>query len=187
MGGHTYNSDPVAWKKETQKYCGLEAKVTDPSTGKTMLMYIGDSFDDRFVLVSRVTPSKNLSVACLQTSQLQSKGSIDIMIDSFSNLHGNPNGDKNKVIKGVRWELTGRVNTKYAAAGASWPPVSSAAPSAKPTTSKTSSSSKFPSQTPGTCVGCLGTECDGQSTVCNDGLTCLSPEGVCSNAACNWG
>jgi hypothetical protein len=61
MGGHTYNSDPVAWKKETQKYCGLEAKVTDPSTGKTMLMYIGDSFDDRFVLVSRVTPSEVIS------------------------------------------------------------------------------------------------------------------------------
>lgn len=61
MGGHTFNSDPVAWKKETQKYCGLEAKVTDPSTGKTMLMYIGDSFDDRFVLVSRVAPSEFIS------------------------------------------------------------------------------------------------------------------------------
>jgi hypothetical protein len=109
------------------------------------------------------------------------------MIDAFSNLHGNPNGDKNKVINPVKWELTGRVNTKYAAAGASWPNAG-ASSSAKPTTLKTSAtSSQSPSQTPGTCVGCLGTKCDGKTTVCNDGLTCLSPDGVCSNAACNWG
>jgi hypothetical protein len=109
------------------------------------------------------------------------------MIDAFSNLHGNPNGDKNKVINPVKWELTGRVNTKYAAAGASWPNAG-ASSSAKPTTLGTSTtSSQSPSQTPGTCVGCLGTKCDGKTTVCNDGLTCLSPDGVCSNAACNWG
>jgi hypothetical protein len=58
MGGHTYNNDPVAWKKDTQKYCGLEAKVTDPSTGKTSLLYIGDSFDDRWVRVSRFAASQ---------------------------------------------------------------------------------------------------------------------------------
>jgi len=57
MGGATYNSNPTAWKQQTQKYCGLEAKVTDPSTGKTMLMYIGDAFDDQYVRVSRVAPS----------------------------------------------------------------------------------------------------------------------------------
>ncbi len=132
-------------------------------------------------------PPANFRVVCLQTSQLQEKGSIDIMIDAFSNLHGNPNGDKNKVINPVKWELTGRVNTKYAAAGASWPNAG-ASSSAKPTTLKTSTtSSQSPSQTPGTCVGCLGTKCDGRTTVCNDGLTCLSPDGVCSNAACNWG
>lgn len=49
MGGKTYNSDPAGWKKDTQKYCGLEAKVTDPTTGKTMLMYIGDAFDDKYI------------------------------------------------------------------------------------------------------------------------------------------
>ena len=58
MGGHTYNSDPVAWKKETQKFCGLEAKVTDPSTGKTSLLYIGDAFDDNWVKVSRFAASQ---------------------------------------------------------------------------------------------------------------------------------
>jgi hypothetical protein len=52
MGGHTYNNDPAAWKKDTQKFCGLEAKVTDPSTGKTSLLYIGDAFDDHWVRVS---------------------------------------------------------------------------------------------------------------------------------------
>ncbi|KLO78941.1 uncharacterized protein LW93_4264 [Fusarium fujikuroi] len=103
MGGATYNSNPDAWRQQTRKYCGLEAKVTDPTTGKSQLMYIGDSFDDKWVR----TPA-----------------SIDIMIDAYSNIHGNPNGDKNNVIKGVQWELTGRVNTQYAAPGASWPPTS---------------------------------------------------------------
>ena len=41
------------------------------------------------------------------------------MVDAFSSIHGNPNGDKNNVIKGVEWKFTGRVNTKYAADGAS--------------------------------------------------------------------
>ncbi|RGP81751.1 hypothetical protein FLONG3_136 [Fusarium longipes] len=100
MGGATWGSNPDAWRQQTRKYCGLEAKVTDPTTGKSQLMYIGDSFDDAWVR----TPA-----------------SIDIMIDAYSNIHGNPNGDKNNVIKGVQWELTGRVNTKFAAPGASWP------------------------------------------------------------------
>lgn len=60
MGGATYNSDPVAWKQQTQKYCGLEAKVTDPSTGKTMLLYIGDAFDDNWVKVSQTRASQFL-------------------------------------------------------------------------------------------------------------------------------
>jgi len=52
MGGKTYNDDPAAWKAATQKYCGLEAKVTDPSTGKSKIMYIGDGFDEKWVKVS---------------------------------------------------------------------------------------------------------------------------------------
>ncbi|KAJ4151551.1 hypothetical protein LMH87_012243 [Akanthomyces muscarius] len=74
MGGATYNSNPDAWRAQSRKYCGLEAQVTDPSTGKTSLLYIGDAFDDAWI---------------------KRTGSIDIMIDAFSNLHGNPNGNKN--------------------------------------------------------------------------------------------
>ncbi|KAF5579435.1 hypothetical protein FPCIR_11093 [Fusarium pseudocircinatum] len=151
MGGATYNSNPDAWRQQTRKYCGLEAKVTDPTTGKSLLMYIGDSFDDQWVR----TPA-----------------SIDIMIDAYSNIHGNPNGDKNNVIKGVQWELTGRVNTKYAAPGASWPPTSGGSGGGSGGGSST---------------GGLGAKCDGQTKLCNSGLTCLSPDGVCSDKACNWG
>ena len=46
------------------------------------------------------------------------------MIDAFSAIHGNPNGNKNEVIEGVKWELTGEVNTQYTADGASWPTAS---------------------------------------------------------------
>jgi len=53
MGGATFNSNPTAWKQQTQKYCGLEAKVTDPKTGKSMLMYVGDAFDDAWVKASQ--------------------------------------------------------------------------------------------------------------------------------------
>jgi hypothetical protein len=77
-------------------------------------------------------------------------------------------------------ELTGRVNTQYAAPDTSWPVSSAAVSSAKPTTSKATTSSQSPSQPSGTCTGCLGAQCDGRTTVCNDGLTC-------SNASCNWG
>ncbi|SCO16234.1 uncharacterized protein FFB20_14951 [Fusarium fujikuroi] len=151
MGGATYNSNPDAWRQQTRKYCGLEAKVTDPTTGKSQLMYIGDLFDDKWVR----TPA-----------------SIDIMIDAYSNIHGNPNGDKNNVIKGVQWELTGRVNTQYAAPGASWPPTSGGSGGGSGS---------------GSGSGGLGAKCDGQTKLCNSGLTCLSPDGVCSDKACNWG
>lgn len=97
MGGATYNSNPDKWREDTRKYCGLEARVTDPGTGKSMLMYIGDAFDDKYV---------------------RSPASIDIMIDGFSNIHGDPQGNKNNVINPVKWEFTGNINTKYEAPGA---------------------------------------------------------------------
>ncbi|KAM0228917.1 hypothetical protein ACHAP5_011807 [Fusarium lateritium] len=162
MGGATYGSDPTAWRQQTQKYCGLEALVTDPSTGKSKLMYIGDAFDDAYIKGSRA--------------------SIDIMVDAFSAIHGNPNGDKNKVIKGVKWEFTGNINTQYAAAGASWPTASLPAP--KPTSSVPAPNPTSPSVP---CDGCLGAKCDGQTSLCKAGLTCLSPDGICSDKACNWG
>ncbi|KAK5989389.1 hypothetical protein PT974_10908 [Cladobotryum mycophilum] len=94
MGGATYSKDPAGWRAATRKYCGLEAKLTDPSTGKSTLVYIGDAFDDRFVR----TPA-----------------SIDIMLNSFIAVHGDPKGNKNIVIKDAHWEFTGNVNTKYMA------------------------------------------------------------------------
>ncbi|OAG18795.1 hypothetical protein CC77DRAFT_1062728 [Alternaria alternata] len=159
MGGKTYNSDPAGWKAATQKYCGLEATVKDPKTGKQMLMYIGDAFDDKYVL---------------------SPGSIDIMIDAFSNIHGNPNGNKNDVIKGVEWQLTGRVNTKYAADGAVWPTKAGAAPTTPAPTKMQTSASPKPSASPS--GGGEGAKCS-DSTNCNSGMTCLAPDGVCSTAA----
>jgi len=117
MGGHTYSSDPSGWKEDTQKHCGLEAKVTDPTTGKTMLMYIGDAFDDNWI--PKGYPE-----------------SLDIMLSPFTALHGNPNGNKNTVINPVHWELTGRVNTKYAAAGASWPSAAALVAKSSPTSPK---------------------------------------------------
>ncbi|KAL6915582.1 hypothetical protein FSHL1_007032 [Fusarium sambucinum] len=147
MGGATWNSNPDAWRAQTRKYCGLEAKVTDPVTGKSKLMYIGDSFDDSWV---------------------RSPGSIDIMIDAFSAIHGNPNGNKNDVVKNVKWEFTGNVNTQFAAPGASWPAKSGSSGS-------------------GTSDGALGSKCDGNTKLCKSGLTCLSPDGICSDQACNWG
>lgn len=54
MGGATYNSNPDAWRAQSRKYCGLEAQVTDPSTGKTLLLYIGDAFDDAWIKVANI-------------------------------------------------------------------------------------------------------------------------------------
>ncbi|RYN16372.1 hypothetical protein AA0112_g12543 [Alternaria arborescens] len=146
MGGKTYNSDPAGWKAATQKYCGLEATVKDSKTGKQMLMYIGDAFDDKYVLVSYLLESYLAKL--LSNTVHQSPGSIDIMIDAFSNIHGNPNSNKNDVIKGVEWQLTGRVNTKYAADGAVWPTKAGAAPTTPAPTKMQTSASPKPSASP---------------------------------------
>jgi len=124
MGGKTYNDDPAAWKAATQKYCGLEAKVTDPSTGKSKIMYIGDGFDEKWV---------------------KSANSVDIMLDAFIEIHGDPNGNKNDVIKNVQWELTGNRNTQYAAPGANDAPVDNPSKSS----GKPSTPSAYPSKPSG--------------------------------------
>ena len=43
------------------------------------------------------------------------------MIDAFSSLHGDPDGNKDDIINLVKWEFTGNVNTQYAAPDAIWP------------------------------------------------------------------
>lgn len=40
----TYSSDEAGWRQATDYYCGLEANVTNPTNGVSMLLYIGDSF-----------------------------------------------------------------------------------------------------------------------------------------------
>jgi hypothetical protein len=84
------------WEPSAREYCGLEAKVTNPATGKTLIMYITDGFDPKWV---------------------KTPGSIDIMIDKFQELTGGGPLDKNRVIQGVTWELTGNRNPKYAFKG----------------------------------------------------------------------
>jgi hypothetical protein len=72
-------------------YCGLEAIVTAPN-GKSMTMVIGDGFDDAWV---------------------RTPGSIDIMHSAWNTLHGSSSNNKNDVMQGVTWKLTGNRNTKY--------------------------------------------------------------------------
>ncbi|KAL8283936.1 hypothetical protein RQP46_005368 [Phenoliferia psychrophenolica] len=72
-------------------YCGLEAKMHNPD-GTTTIGYIIDAFDDTWVR----TPK-----------------SIDIMYDLFTKFNGAATNDKNVVVKGVTWELTGNRNEQY--------------------------------------------------------------------------
>ena len=82
----TYYSDPEQWKKDTAKWCGLEAKVTNPHTGKSKLLYIYDAFDPYWV---------------------KTEFAIDILLGPFTELAGDPKGDKNVVVHDMEWELTG--------------------------------------------------------------------------------
>lgn len=135
MGGQTYSTDPTAWKAATQKYCGLEANVTDTTTGRSKLMYIGDGFDMKFV---------------------RSPGSLDIMLEGFKEIHGDPKGVKDDVIQNLSWQLTGNRNSQYAAPGTEDPPVDQPKSSEKPsppysgpsTPSESSSTPSASSSTP---------------------------------------
>ncbi|MBC7660565.1 MAG: hypothetical protein H7249_12780 [Chitinophagaceae bacterium] len=82
----TWTSNPEQWKKDTAKWCGLEARVTNPKTGKSELLYIVDAFEPTWV---------------------RTEFAIDILIGPFISLVGNPNGDKNVVVQDMQWELTG--------------------------------------------------------------------------------
>ncbi|GAA6039486.1 hypothetical protein JCM8097_009576 [Rhodosporidiobolus ruineniae] len=69
-------------------YCGLEAVITTPS-GRNLTAYIGDAFDDTWVL----TPS-----------------SIDLIHGAFPAVFGTQTENKNDVVQGAAWTLTGRRN-----------------------------------------------------------------------------
>jgi len=83
----TWYSNPEQWKKDTAKWCGLEARVTNPQNGKSMLLYIVDAFEPKFV---------------------KTEYAIDVLLGPYSQLAGDPKGDKNKVIMNMQWELTGK-------------------------------------------------------------------------------
>lgn len=78
------------YTKAATAYCGLEAEVCNGSNCMTMV--IADGFDDAWVL---------------------SPGSIDIIYNSFIKLFGKSTSNKNDVIKGVTWKLTGARNDQY--------------------------------------------------------------------------
>ncbi len=88
------------WYTAGRQYCGLEAKVYNPHTEQTVLLYVVDAFDHKWV---------------------KSPGSIDIMINSYAVLFGNYPVDKNLVIKDLQWQFTGNWNPRYKFLGAGDP------------------------------------------------------------------
>ncbi|GAA5857692.1 hypothetical protein JCM1840_000869 [Sporobolomyces johnsonii] len=72
-------------------YCGLEAVVTTPD-GRSATLYIADAFDDTWVR----TPA-----------------SIDVIYDSFAQLYGSTTNNKDDVVQGASWILTGNRNEQY--------------------------------------------------------------------------
>ena len=84
------------WAVYGKEYCGLEAKVYNPATGVSMLMYVGDAFDHKWV---------------------RSPGSIDIMINSYASLVGYYPTNKQIIIPNVNWEFTGNRNPQFAFGG----------------------------------------------------------------------
>ncbi|KAM0746839.1 hypothetical protein T439DRAFT_360131 [Meredithblackwellia eburnea MCA 4105] len=84
----SFNGDAMTARKA---YCGLEATVTAPD-GTTATGYVIDAFDHQWV---------------------RTPGSIDIMYDLFTKLHGSATSDKNTVMQGVKWSFTGNKSSKY--------------------------------------------------------------------------
>ncbi|GAA5893773.1 uncharacterized protein JCM6883_003631 [Sporobolomyces salmoneus] len=85
-----FGGDAMAARKA---YCGLEAVVTNPTTGEQLTLYVADAFDDAWVL----TPT-----------------SIDVMYNSFSKLFGRVTTNENDVVKNASWYFTGNRNARYA-------------------------------------------------------------------------
>ena len=80
------------WSTFATQYCGLEAKVYNPKTDTTVLLYVGDAFDSKWVV---------------------SPGSIDIMTKSYNTLARKAVTEKNEVMMGLQWQFTGQRNPQY--------------------------------------------------------------------------
>ncbi|KAL8875235.1 MAG: hypothetical protein Q9198_006378 [Flavoplaca austrocitrina] len=82
--------------QQIREYCGQAAKFRNRATGKSMLLYIGDSF-----------------------AQPWSGGAIDIVIGAAIELYGSDaNGNHDLVMNAVDWVLIGHVDPAYTANGA---------------------------------------------------------------------
>lgn len=90
--GSLANWPSPMWGVYASQYCGLQAKVYNPSTQVTTLLYVVDAFDPKWVV---------------------SKGSIDIMLKSYYTLLGASTLDKNRVIPYLQWQFTGVKNPQY--------------------------------------------------------------------------
>ena len=75
-----------------REYCGMEAKVRNPKTNKTLILYVTDAFDPKWV---------------------RSPGSIDIMVEPFLYLTNDAPLLKDNVIFDIEWEFTGNKSAKY--------------------------------------------------------------------------
>ncbi|KAL7007573.1 hypothetical protein EMMF5_003037 [Cystobasidiomycetes sp. EMM_F5] len=83
-----YNND---YNAAATAFCGREAIVTDPSTGKSITAFICDGFDSKWVK----TPA-----------------SLDLTVAAFTAIKGSFDNNKNTVIQGATWKLTGNVVAK---------------------------------------------------------------------------
>lgn len=97
FGGSNYASS-------AQKWCGMECSVYNPKTGVTKLLYIIDGLFFKLILA-------------FDHQWVRSPGSIDIMAGAWSGLTNQPATDKNNVIQGVTWTLTGGKSAKYSYGG----------------------------------------------------------------------
>ena len=88
-----YGLNTDLWRSTGRKYCGLEATLYNPENGKTITGILLDAFHHEWVL---------------------SPESIDLTMAAFAKLtDGSWPSDKNRVIKGVQWRLTGRRHKGY--------------------------------------------------------------------------
>ncbi|KAL8998837.1 MAG: hypothetical protein Q9169_002175 [Polycauliona sp. 2 TL-2023] len=150
MGGATYYSNPSAWDQQRREYCGREARVTNRATGKSMLLYIGDSF-----------------------AQPRSGGDIDIVIGAFIELYGSdPNGNHNLVMNPVDWQFTGNVDPAYTADGANLQSGSSGSTANNTEAGFADLSQETANPQETDCDwGCYGWDCS-SSQPCQDQYTC---------------
>jgi hypothetical protein len=87
-----WGTNPAKWEQSAKKYCGLEAIITNPHNGRTVVAYIGDAFEPKYV---------------------RTPGAIDVMIGIYRTLTGMTDWNKNNVVHNIQWELTGKKSAYF--------------------------------------------------------------------------